>query len=297
MKITQAQGDAAVARLQVEGWITQQTVQELSASCETVLANHQTLLLDLSGVQFVDAAGVEVFRNLVPRGATLIGCSGFLIELLQVNAGDEKGAREADQADEHTCEAQLIEGLRRGDDDAFEQLVRQYGGRLLATARRMLHNEDDARDAVQEAFLSAFRALPRFRADAKLSTWLHRIVMNAALMKLRSAHRRPEMSIESLLPVFNEEGQWAHEVKPLAITSEDVLVSKETRAVVRSCIERLPASYREVVILRDIEELDTGEVAAMLRISANAVKIRLHRARQALMQLIQNASNEEQLAK
>ncbi len=293
MKITHMQGEAAVARLQVEGWITRQTVQELSASCETVLTNHQTLLLDLSGVQFVDAAGVEVFRNLVPRGATLIGCSGFLTELLQVNAGGEKGAPDADQADEHVREAQLIEGLRRGDDDAFEQLVRQYGGRLLAVARRMLRNEEDARDAVQEAFISAFRALPTFRADAKLSTWLHRIVMNAALMKLRAAQRRPEIRIESLLPVFDEEGAWAQEVKPLAITSEDGLVSKETRAVVRACIERLPASYREVVILRDIEELDTAEVAAILRISANAVKIRIHRARQALLTLLTEAKKEQ----
>src|SRR5258705_10258271 len=113
MKITHMQGEAAVARLRVEGWITRQTVQELSASCETVLTNHQTLLIDLSGVQFVDAAGVEGFRNLVPRGATLIGCSGVLTELLQVNTRGEKGAPESPQADELTGEAQLIEGLRR----------------------------------------------------------------------------------------------------------------------------------------------------------------------------------------
>jgi len=150
IKITHMQGDTAVARLRVEGWITQQTVQELSASCETVLTNHQTLLIDLSGVQFVDAAGVEVFRNLVPRGATLIGCSGFLTELLQVNAEGKKVAPASAHADETTGEAQLIEGLRRGDDDAFEQLVRQYGGRLLAAAHRMLRNEDDARDACRK---------------------------------------------------------------------------------------------------------------------------------------------------
>jgi RNA polymerase sigma-70 factor (ECF subfamily) len=293
MKITHMQGDAAVARLQVEGWVTQHTVQELRASCETALTDHQTLLLDLSGVQFVDAAGVEVFHNLVARGATPTGCSGFLTELLQVHAGCERGAPEAEPADESVREAQLIARLRRGDHDAFEQLVRQYGGRLLATARRVLHNEDDARDAVQEAFLSAFRALPHFRADAKLSTWLHRIVMNTALMKLRSARRRPELRIEALLPVFDEAGEWAHEVKPLAMTSEDVLVSKETRARVSACIARLPASYREVVILRDIEELDTAEVAATLRISANAVKIRLHRARQALITLLTEAEKEQ----
>jgi RNA polymerase sigma-70 factor, ECF subfamily len=292
MKITHMQGEAAGTRLQVEGWITQQTVQELSASCETVLANHQTLLIDLSGVQFVDAAGVEVFRNLMPRGATLIGCSGFLTELLQVNAGNNQVAPEADQADEHIREAQLIEGLRCGDDDAFEQLVRQYSSRLLAVARRMLRNEEDARDAVQEAFVSAFRALPRFRADAKLSTWLHRIVMNAALMKLRSAGRRPEVSIEPLLPTFDEEGRHAKPVESLSISTEQVLQSKETRAMVRSCIEQLPTQYREVIMLRDINELDTAEVAEMLRVTENAVKIRLHRARQALMALLIQAQKQ-----
>ena len=81
-------------------------------------------------------------------------------------------------------------------------LVRRYSARMLAVARRLLRNEEDARDAVQEAFMNAFRALPRFRADAKLSTWLHRIVTNAALMKLRSASHRPEVSLEPLLPTL-----------------------------------------------------------------------------------------------
>ena len=97
-------------------------------------------------------------------------------------------------------EATLVAQLRAGDEAAFEQVVRSYGGRLLAVARRIVGSEEDARDAVQDAFLNAFRSLDRFEGNAKLSTWLHRIVVNAALMKLRTRKRKPEQSIETLLP-------------------------------------------------------------------------------------------------
>lgn len=99
--------------------------------------------------------------------------------------------------------------LRSGDEAAFEQLVRQHTGPMLAVARRLLRNEDAARDAVQEAFISAFRGLKTFREDSTLSTWLHRIVVNAALMRLRREKRRPETRIEDLLPRFTETGEHA----------------------------------------------------------------------------------------
>jgi RNA polymerase sigma factor (sigma-70 family) len=89
-------------------------------------------------------------------------------------------------------EAALLVGLRAGDETAFATMVRTYGGRLLATAQRILGSEDDARDAVQDAFLSAFRSIDRFAGGAKLSTWLHQIVINASLMKLRTRRRHPE---------------------------------------------------------------------------------------------------------
>src|SRR5262245_986325 len=93
-------------------------------------------------------------------------------------------------------EAALLEGLRAGDEATYAKLVRSYGGRLLAAARRILANEDDAREAVQDAFLSTFRALDSFAGQARLSTWLHRIVINAALAKLRRRQRKPELSID-----------------------------------------------------------------------------------------------------
>jgi RNA polymerase sigma-70 factor (ECF subfamily) len=183
-------------------------------------------------------------------------------------------------------EAALLAGLRAGDDDAFETLVRSTSPRLLAVARRIVGNDDDARDVLQDAYLAAFRALDRFAGDAKLSTWLHRIVVNTALMRLRTRRRRPEEPIEPLLPAYLEDG---HQVRQPVEWSDpvDVMMERaEIKAYVRAQIDRLPENYRTVLLLRDIEELNTPETATVMGISENAVKIRLHRARQALRALL-----------
>jgi RNA polymerase sigma-70 factor (ECF subfamily) len=183
-------------------------------------------------------------------------------------------------------EAAFLARLRAGEEGAFEELVRGYGPRLLAAAKRLLPSDEDARDAVQDAFLSAFRSLDRFAGDALLSTWLHRIVVNASLMKLRSRRRKPEASIEELLPKFLEDGHQADPAVKWKRGEDTPLEREETRALVRKSIDALPESYRTVLVLRDIEELDTEETAALLGLTVNAVKTRLHRARQALRQLL-----------
>lgn len=180
----------------------------------------------------------------------------------------------------------LLEDLRAGKEDAFETLVRLHAGRLLAVARRYLGNEDDARDAVQETFLNAHRALPSFQGEAKLSTWLHRIVVNAALMKLRTRRRKPEDSIEDLLPKFDADGHRLGGGSRWTETAEAAALRDETRKRVQESIAKLPDTYRVVLLLRDIEELDTAEVAEVLGITPQAVKTRLHRARQALRTLL-----------
>ena len=176
--------------------------------------------------------------------------------------------------------------LQAGDEKAFELLVRTYGGRMLMVARRYVGNDEDARDVVQTAYLSAFRALSEFGGTAQLSTWLHRIVVNAALMKLRSRRRRPEEPIDDLLPAFHEDGHHVEHFADWCTPADQLIERKETRATVRACIERLPDNYRIVLVLRDIEEHSTQEVAAMLSITPTAVKVRLHRARQALSTLL-----------
>jgi RNA polymerase sigma-70 factor, ECF subfamily len=183
-------------------------------------------------------------------------------------------------------EATLIAQLRAGDQAAFEQVVRQYGGRLLAVARRIVGTEEDARDVVQDAFMNAFKSLDRFEGNAKLSTWLHRIAVNAALMKLRTRKRKPEQPIDSMLPGFNEEGHFEERFQSWEEPVDKALEREENRELVRRQIDALPESYRTVLVLRDIEGLDTEETANMLGLSVNATKIRLHRARQALRAML-----------
>ena len=183
-------------------------------------------------------------------------------------------------------ERALLTRLQAGDDAAYEELVREQTGRLLAVARRLLPSEEDARDAVQDAFLSAFRSIDRFEGGSRLSTWLHRIVVNAALMKLRSRRRKPEQPIEDLLPGYLDDG---HLAKPAVdwTPTDEILANQETRELVRKAIEQLPDGYRNVLLLRDIEELDTEETAELMGMSTSAVKTRLHRARQALRGLLE----------
>lgn len=183
-------------------------------------------------------------------------------------------------------EASLLAGLRSGEDWAYEQMVRALGGRMLAVAIGILRNEDDAKDAVQTAYLSAFRALPSFEGNCRLSTWLHRIVVNAALMKLRGRRKRPEEAIDALLPTFVEDGHHAQQFSRTDLPPDHLLEREETRMVVRECIAQLPENHRSILLMRDIEDVSTGEVAALLGITPNAVKIRLHRARQALATLL-----------
>jgi RNA polymerase sigma-70 factor, ECF subfamily len=184
-------------------------------------------------------------------------------------------------------EAGLLARVRAGDERACEALVRQHGGRMLAVARRFLRTEEDSADAVQDAFLSAFRSLDRFKGNSALGTWLHRIVVNVCLMRLRARSRSREVRIDDLLPTFDETGHHRHPIRVWEDQALARLTQAETRAHVRACIERLPDPYREVLVLRDIEELDTEQTAHHLGINPGAVKTRLHRARQALRTLLE----------
>jgi RNA polymerase sigma-70 factor (ECF subfamily) len=186
-----------------------------------------------------------------------------------------------------TDERDLLARLKRGDELAYEQLVRSESRHLLAVARRFLRNEQDAEDAVQQAFLSAFKALPAFNGQCRLSTWLHRIVTNAALMRLRSSGRRPEEAIDDLLPRFLDDGHHVTQFSDWNLPADAHLIKQEKLALVRQAIDRLPDAHRTVLLLRDLEELDTEETAQILGVTANAVKVRLHRARQALMTLLE----------
>ncbi len=183
-------------------------------------------------------------------------------------------------------EVDLVARLQAGDAGAFETMVRHFGGRMLAVARRMLGNDEDAQDVLQDAFISAFKAIGQFESQSKLGTWLHRIVANAALMKLRAKRRRPETLIDDLLPKFLADGHQAEPAVDWRLAPDDAMINAESRALIRKCIEELPEIYRTVLVLRDIEEFDTEATAQLLDITVSVVKTRLHRARLALRTLL-----------
>ncbi len=268
-------------RVIVEGRITNVSSIELAGVCQQQLSRGDNLELDLSAVTFADRDGVALVRGLISQGCVLEECSELVRTLVEDHSSQSAKSNGAGH------EGQLVAQLRAGEEGAFELVVQRYGGRMLATARRFLNNECDAQDAVQEAFTSALRALDRFNGDALLSTWLHRIVVNAALVQLRSRRRRGEQPIETLLPRFDQDGEWIDEQVTWTNAAETVLESRDSREMVRRCIERLPDKYRSVLMLRDIEELDTDEAARSLSVTANTIKVRLHRARQALKTLIE----------
>jgi len=179
-------------------------------------------------------------------------------------------------------ESLLLARLQAGEDAAYQELLQTHGGRLLAVARRLMRNEEDARDCLQDAFLSAFRAIDSFEGKAKLGTWLHRIVVNACLMRLRSQKRKPEELVDPQLPEFDDYGFRIGSTEMASVSADELLESEEVREQVRKGIGGLPENYRTVLMLRDIEDFNTAETAEMLDLTTDAVKVRLHRARLAL---------------
>ena len=186
-----------------------------------------------------------------------------------------------------TSDDALVEALKAGRDEAAEQLVKTHAGWMLSVARRITVDRALAEDCVQEALVKALKAIGGFEGRSSLKSWLHRIVVNQALMKLRTRTRLSEDPIDDLLPAYDEyscriEGPWQQIPRP-----DELAERASTRAFVQSKIGELPETYRIVLQLRDIEELSTREVAEALGLSEANVKVRLHRARSALKKLIE----------
>lgn len=184
-------------------------------------------------------------------------------------------------------EASFLSELRSGSDAAAERLVREHIGWMRGLALRILRDSDAADDCVQDAFINAFRHLEHFKGEARLKTWLHRIVVNTALMRLRKLKRLNEQSIDDLQTEYAPEGHRLHPPPSQTATPAEILEQEDRRETVISAISQLPESYRIVLQLRDIEELSTAEVAVALGISEANVKVRLHRGRTALKTLLE----------
>lgn len=168
----------------------------------------------------------------------------------------------------------LIDRLLEGDEDAADCWMRAYRARVAGAVRRLLPRHADVEDVVQDTFFQAFSALSRFRRDAHLATWLHRIAVNRALMQLRARGRRPEVPLDSA-PNLEALGWGGHSPEVSAIRAE-------TTSRVRHAIETLPAGHRTVIERIHLAEASTRDAAAELGITTNAVKIRAIRGRRAL---------------
>jgi RNA polymerase sigma-70 factor (ECF subfamily) len=186
------------------------------------------------------------------------------------------------------AEDRRTHALRSGDRHAGERLVREHGGWMLALALRYVRDRALAEDCVQEAFLQAFRSIRAFEGRSALKSWLFRIVVNTALMKLRSRRARLELLLDDIGPpsaaCARPEPQPAWAEVP---TPEEHLTRKEVCELVAAKLMELPDCYRIVLLLRDIEGLSTEETARRLGMTQGAVKVRLHRARAALKVLVQ----------
>jgi RNA polymerase sigma-70 factor, ECF subfamily len=174
----------------------------------------------------------------------------------------------------------LVEALRQQEPTAAEQLIATYGDRAYRLASSITGNGQDAEEVVQDAFLTVVRKIDTFRGESAFGSWLYRIVANAAYQKLRGRQgRRRELSLDDVLPVFDEA---SHHVAPMIDWSprvDDPSVQTELRAALTSAINELPAVYRTVLVLRDVEGRSNLETADALRLSLPNVKSRVHRAR------------------
>ena len=195
---------------------------------------------------------------------------------LSTEAGTAVGMMESDST--------LVAGLKAGDQESFATLVSSYSGRLIATATRMLGSERDAQDAVQDGFISAWRGIGEFRQRSGLYTWLHRITVNACLARMRTAQFRNELAISDDTDAISR----AFEGLPSAWSASRPSLEKRIamRRSLQRALDRIPEELRTVLILRDVEELSSQEVAANLGITDAAVRQRLHRARSAMAELL-----------
>jgi RNA polymerase sigma-70 factor (ECF subfamily) len=176
-----------------------------------------------------------------------------------------------------------ITALQAGDRAEFARLVEIYSNRIYRLAIKMLQNQQDAEDILQETFIKAYKALPHFEGRSSLSTWLYRIATNEALMFLRRKYP-DQISIEQ--PSDEDEEQAPFEVVDWCCLPEGELMSAEARANLEQSVEALPQSLRVVFLLRDVEGLSTRDAAEILDLSETAVKTRLSRARLRLRELL-----------
>ena len=179
--------------------------------------------------------------------------------------------------DSLTSEMALVQAAKKGDLEAFSDLVKRYDRNVFRIAQHITHNEEDAQDVVQDAFLKAYQNLEQFQGNSKFYTWLVRIAVNEALMRLRK--RRNDRTVSLDEDVETDEGSIPREVADWSPNPEQQYGTSELGDILKKTIQGLSPGFRTVFVLRDVEGMSTEETAEMLGLSVPAVKSRLLRAR------------------
>lgn len=211
-----------------------------------------------------------------------------------VSSNQEKAAQKPDgppNKNSEPSDVELVERARERDGAAFEILVTRHQNQIYRLALRMMGNEHEAEEVLQEAFLHAWEKLPEFRGEAAFSSWLYRIASNSALMRLRRRRRSPEQSSEDpvqtalMVPDFDPDGGWSQPPRSdWSMRADQALANRQLGDAIVAAVEGLPEDYRVVFLLKDVDGLSNEEIANSLGLSIPAVKSRLHRARLALRQ-------------
>ncbi len=176
-------------------------------------------------------------------------------------------------------EAQLVEGLRKRDPDAYKVMVEQYLPQIYRLAYGITQDLMEAQDIAQEVLLTVFTKVEGFQEKSAIHTWIYRITVNASLDRVRARQRKETLPIEDFLPTFTPEGWHAQEIVDWSDAPLDQLLDEEARRKIREAIDALPEEMRVVLVMKDVEGLSLKEIGEILELSLPAVKSRLHRAR------------------
>ena len=176
-------------------------------------------------------------------------------------------------------EVQLVERARAGDLEAFEELLGCHQGRVMRVVLSILKEPMDTEEVAQDVFLTVFEKIDHFRGDSSFSTWLHRVAVNAALMRRRKSKADRSVPLDDVMPSFDERGHLAVDIADWSQQAGDPVVAREAGEVIEAAVEKLDEMYRTVFALRDVQGFSTEETAEILELSVPAVKSRLHRAR------------------
>lgn len=187
--------------------------------------------------------------------------------------------------DDKISDVRLVQLFKKGSIEAYEELIKRYESKIFNLAMRFTRNQEDAEEVMQDVFATVYRKIDGFQGKSAFSSWLYRIIVNAAFMKLRKRKQDQTVAIEDLAPTTR---QIAVEQDNFGGTRSDTMsVNTELREVLQAAINRLPAQYRAVFILRDVDGLSNQEVGEILSLSIPAVKSRLHRSRLMLRRKLQ----------